>query len=373
MKTNSIIFNDKIYTFESEVLNKFFDRMLFNETKDEDEKKCIISFITDRFCMKSYEQLDYHEFLIDGNFRVSQMLCNIANVYGESIKEEYKCQLSSYLQDEIDDTDWFDALSAKDALEVAKQVFDNDDSELLKFKDLLSTMYLYECARFDYEQTITDSEDFNDLEFVNGIGIKKIVKDGKIILKPVHPIHDSASDKYIQIAHVLVAPKVLAAVFKTVTDNYQDLKEILTGQNFFKKFEQLTGCSNLKKAPEPPISFIGDIRSGLVGKWYHITKSNGFMSMYHINIDWFKADGSLAKSVTFVQRIGEYRDYENWGPKESKWLANDSEILINDAYSKKEVVKPYQLNGDTLTIGDTTYYRSYDEAGEKVEIFDSQF
>lgn len=77
MKTNSIIFNDKIYTFESEVLNKFFDRMLFNETKDEDEKKCIISFITDRFCMKSYEQLDYHEFLIDGNFRVSQILLMI--------------------------------------------------------------------------------------------------------------------------------------------------------------------------------------------------------------------------------------------------------------------------------------------------------
>lgn len=372
MKTNSIIFNDKIYAFESDILNKFFDRMLFNATKDEDEKKCIISFITDRFGMKSYEDLDYHEFLIDGNFRVSQILCNIANVYGERIKEKYKREVSLYLQDEIDDTDWFDTLSVNDAIEVAKQVFENDDSELLKFKDLLSTMYLYECARFDYEQTITDSEDFNDLEFVNGIGIKKIVNDGMIILKPIHSIHDSARDKYIKIKHVLVAPKVLASVFKTVTDNYQDLKGVLTVQNFFKKFEQLTGCSNLKNAPEPPISFIGDIKQDLVGKWYHITKSNGFVSMYHINIDWFKTDGSLVKSVVFVQRIGEYRDYENWGPKESKWLANDSEILINDAYSKKEVVKPFQLNGDILTIGDTTYYRSYDEAAKNVEI-DSPF
>lgn len=371
MQTNNVIFNDKIYSFESDVLNKFFERMLFNEAKD-DDKKCIISFITDRFGMKTYDELEYHEFIIEGNFRVSQLLCNIANVYGESIKDDYKKQLSLYLQDEVNETDWFNSLSANDAFTVAQKILD-DEGELMKFKELLSTMYLYECSRFDYEQTITDSEDFNNLEFVNGIGIHKVVKNGSIILKPVHPIHDSPSDKYIKIAHVMVPPRVLAAVFKTVNNNYQDLEGLLTVKNFFKKFEQLTGCSNLNKVPEPPIVFKGEIKTDLVGKWYHITKSNGFMSMYHVNIYWFKADGSLSKSVTFVQRIGVYKDYENWGPKDSQWFANETELLINDAYAKKKVVKPYNLNGGVLTIGDTTYFRSYDEATENIEIFDSPF
>lgn len=372
MKTNSIIFNDKIYTFESDILKRFFERMVFNERNDDDERKCIISFVSDRFETKSYDELDYHEFLIEGNFRVSQLLCNIANIYGESIMDDYKHHLSLYLQEDVDERDWFDSLSANDAIDLARKVL-FDDSEILKFQDLLSSMYLYECSRFDYEQTITDSEEFNDLEFINGIGVRKIVKDGTIILKPVHPIHDSKEDSYIKINHVLVPPKVLAAIFKTVTDKYQDLKGILTIQNFFKKFEQLTGCSSLKKAPEPPIVFDGEIKSDLVGKWYHITKSNGFMSMYHINIDWFKSDGSLAKSVTFVQKIGEYKDYENWGPKESKWLANENELLINDAYSKKDIKKSYHLEDGILTIGDTTYYRSYDEAAANVKIFDSPF
>ena len=58
MKTNRIIFNNKAFTFDSELLNKFFERMLYNEEKGEDENKCVISFLSNRFCNKTYEMIE---------------------------------------------------------------------------------------------------------------------------------------------------------------------------------------------------------------------------------------------------------------------------------------------------------------------------
>lgn len=369
MKTNRIIFNNKAFTFDSALLNKFFERMLFNEDKDDDENKCVISFITNRFCNKTYDELEYHEFLIDGNFRFSQLLCNIENIFGESIKNEYQQGISHYFDEEVSETDWFSTLTASDAMQIAKSILLNE-TDLSKFKELLSVIYLYECSRFDYEQTIENIDDFNNLEFVNGIGIKLIIKDGSILLKPVHSIYDVPIEKYIKIAHVLVPPVVLTMIFRTVIEGYNESEVKFTVSNFFKKFEQLTGNTTIKRVPEPPKEFTGNINPQLIGKWYHIYKSNGFMPMYHINIEWFKEDGTQLRSVAFTMELGEYKDYENWGPEESKWLANETELYINDAYTRKEEVYSYQLNERCLKYGNREYYKSYDEAAKNVENLD---
>lgn len=372
MKTNNIVFNNKIYSFDSNTLNQVFERLVYNEQKDDEEKKCIISFLTQRFGMKTYEELDYHEFLIEGSFRVSQLLCNIANVFGDTVKSKYVIELTKYLEEDVSETDWFTSLSTSGALFVARQVF-TEDQQLVKFKELLATMYLYECSRADFEQTIEDSRDFENLEFVNGIGVRKEIEGDKIILKPVHQVFDVPIEKYIKAAHILIPPAVLNVVFRTVKEGFFDSEKNITVEDFFHKFEQLTGCSTIRKVPIHPKPFVGGINPDIVGKWYRITKSSGFMAMYHINIDWFREDGVLLRSVSFVQRTDEYKDYENWGPKSSKWLANDTEMLIQDGYSKKDVIKPYFVNDNGLKLGDSFYYRSYDEASENVEIYESPY
>ena len=241
MTTHQLVFNHKIYSFESSVLSKIAESMFLNEHKHEEGKKYTISFVSDKGEMKTFDELDYHEFQIDGSFRVSQLLCNVANVYGERVYTQFYYYILQHLNKDVEDTDWFDALSARDALLIARIVL-KEESDIIKFKDLLATMFLYECARFDYEQTITDADGFRDLEFINGIGIKKVSKDGSIILKPVHSIHDEPLDKYLKVAHLLIPHQVMATIFRTVNDCYQNLNGVVTLNNFFKKLEQLTGC-----------------------------------------------------------------------------------------------------------------------------------
>lgn len=372
MKTNNIVFNNKIYSFDSNTLNQFFERMAFNEQKDDEDRKCIISFLTQRFGMKTYDELDYHEFLIDGSFRVSQLLCNIANVFGDSIKSKYAIGLAEYLDEEVSERDWFTSLSTSDALCVAKHVF-SEASELVKFKELLATMYLYECSRADFEQTIEDSRDFENLEFVNGIGIRKQVEGDKVILKPIHKVFDVPIEKYIKAAHILIPPSVFNIVFRTVKDGFFDSEKNVTVEDFLNKFEQLTGCSTLRNAPVPPREFVGGINPDVIGKWYKITKSSGFMTMYFVDIEWFREDGVMLHSVSFDQSIGQHRDYENWDSKTKKWLANDKEMLIRDGHSKKDVIKPYFVCENVLKLGDEFYYSTYDEAAENVVIHESPY
>lgn len=316
--------------------------------------------------MKTYDELEYHEFLIDGEFIVSQLLCNIENIFGETIKNEYKQGVSDFLGEEVSEIDTFLSLKVSDALQIAKPILLNDN-DLSKFKELLSVVYLYYCARFDYVQTIEDLDGFDNFEFVNGIGVKLITRERTIILKPIHSIHDLPIDQYIRIAHVLVPPIVLNALFRTVIEGYNESDVHFKESNFFKKFEQLTGNTKIRKIPEAPKEFIGIIEPQLIGKWYHIYKSNGFISMYHINIEWFKEDGTQLRSVVFTMNLGEYTDYENWGPQISKWLANETQLYIYDAYLRKDKVYNYQINEHCLQYNGVKYYSSYEEAAENID------
>lgn len=372
MKTNNIIFNGKIYTFDSNLLLKFFERMVYNDNKEDDERKYVISFISDRFVMKSYDELDYHEFVIEGNFRVSQLLCNIENVFGLEIAQAIASEISKYLNDniDVDTTDWFDSFSIGEILNIARLIL--DELNLNKFKELLAASFLYEAAQADYEQTIDDSENFRNLEFINGIGIRISQKEDGFILKPINPIYDSNESNYVKIRHVKLPVKVLKAVFFTIVDEDTIGLDKATADNFFLKFQQLTGSHAINKIPEIQKEFIGSIDHNIVGKWYSITKSTGFMSMYHINIHWFLEDGRLLKSIVFEMQLPNVAK-ENWGPKESSWLTNNDKICIRDAYSGKDSVKIYSVNDGALTIGDEILYNSFVKAKENVKTFDSPF
>lgn len=239
MRTLYLIFNNKCYSFDSSMLSTFYDRMVYNEQIDDDCNKFVISFLTNKFLKKTYDDLELHEFLIDVAFRASQLLCNLDNIFGQDKAREYKQLLSEYFGEDISDTEWFYSISASAAYSLSEKIFDNN--ELEKFKNLLAVMFLYECAQFDYEQTVENIDEFDNLFFVNGIGVHKCLQDDTIVLKPVYHIHDTDKDKYIQVAHVLVPPSILSAIFKTVGEGFMVREAKYTVEDFFLKFKQLTG------------------------------------------------------------------------------------------------------------------------------------
>lgn len=191
------------------------------------------------------------------------------------------------------------------------QIF-HDEDNLEKFKQLLSILYLYDIAQFDYEQTIEDSDDFNNVDFVNGIGFKKIDNDNFMILKPINSRYVCEVNQYVQINHLLIPPSILAA------NNYTDKKEHynidIIPEVFLLKLEQLTGNNSLINAPVVKKEFNGKINSNILGKWYRISKIDSFIPMLNVEINWFKKDGILMKSVVFLQNINE-KPSENWSPK----------------------------------------------------------
>lgn len=245
-----LIFDNQVCYFVSECLNELFELMLDNEENDEDEKKCVISVLEGYVCIKTYDELEDHEFVLVGNFRFSQLLCNIDNIFGESIKKEYQQGLSDYFEKDVSETDWFSTLTASDALIIAESIFKNE-TDLSKFKELLIVMFLYECSKLDYYQTNEYMYDFENLVFINGIGVKLIIKDGNILLKPVHPYYDEPIEKYQKISHVLAPSIVIFMIFRTYLEGYDESDVKFTVNNFFKKFEQLTGNTTIKRVPEP--------------------------------------------------------------------------------------------------------------------------
>lgn len=369
MKTFELVFNNTIYTFNSSFLSTLYDCMVYNEQIDDDCDKYCISFLKEKFMKKTYDDLEFHEFLIDGLFNTPQLLCNLDNIFGQDKAREYNQLLSEDFEEDfeedISDTVSLYSISASTAYSLAEIIFDNN--ELEKFKNLLAVMFLYDCAENDYEQTVYDIDEFDNLLFINGIGVHKCVQDDTIVLKPVYHIHDTDKDKYIQVAHVLVPPSILSAIFKTVGEGFMVRETKYTAKDFFLKFEQLTSCFTLKERPIPIKKIFGEINQNIVGKWYRIAEFEArFMPKYHILINWFKNDGTLLKAVRFVDNLDEYKDYEYWGPEISSWLANDNEILIKDAYARKDIVESYEINSDSLCIGDTTYYRTYDLAADNI-------
>ncbi len=363
---NKLIFNKKTYSFSKENLNDIFTCLLRNEDRDEEEKKYVLSFVTNSFIKKTYDELDYHEFVLDASYRVSDLLCNIHNVFGETIAVNYAEHLSDLLEEEIlwDSTDYFDSISALQASRIGKMVLASDQQE--KFNELLAFLCLYYCVVVDHMQQLESFEDYNKINFVNGIGFKQIEDNGKKRLKPLYDIYDSSIEDYIDVYGVMVAPKIFSAVLKTDFENTfrnnivnQELSSL-----FLKKYEQLTGSQLELKINE---EFNGVIDPALIGKWYNVSKSGDhpvLAPMYHFSVNWFKEDGILKKSILF-DSIRQIPSYEVWDDLGFTWKTRNGILQIKN--NRQEELSPYEVYENKLVIGETTYFHSFEEALKNCE------
>lgn len=217
--------------------------MIENEKRNESDKLFVLSFVTNSIVQKTYEELDYHEFILIPTFRISNLLCNIFNVFGQDMARKYAQELSSFIGETFswNSTDYFSALSVTDATEIGEHVFSFDEMD--KFRMLLSLIYIYSCADDDYQQLLDDYHDYENIIFINGIGVKVIQSENKIVLKPLYSIYDSPMNEYKAFLSVLVPPIIRAAVFKTKHDTIFTEDDLITehASLFFLKLEQLTG------------------------------------------------------------------------------------------------------------------------------------
>ena len=98
--TTKLFFNNRIYTFSDVNLITICNYLIANESIDEYEKKYVLSFIKNSIIRKTYDDLDYHEFIIEDSFRVSQLLCNVDNLFGRKATEEFAKEIGLILGEE---------------------------------------------------------------------------------------------------------------------------------------------------------------------------------------------------------------------------------------------------------------------------------
>lgn len=364
---NKFVFNKKVYSFSQDQLKEVYRYMILNESLDEDDRLYTLSFVTNSIVRKTWEELDYHEFVLNGSFRLSNLLCNITNVFGEDKATEYGDGLAEILggEEDINTTDYFTTISTSDATFVGKKVF-KYPPQFEKFQMLLAYIHLGVCAGEDYEQLIEKEEDFHGIRNINGIVVRESEYEGKLMLKPIYQIYDSSIEEYKEFVRVLIPPSVILAIFHT------EFKMSLLGQNeremdFYLKTEQLSGTRLRVPAPKRKVT-TWSIDSSIVGKWYSISKSIRPFASYFINIEWFLEDGSFKQSVIIVSTL-DLPYTENWRPKNSSWKTN-GEILVLHPGDYEELECQYKIVDNVLYLGERKYYRSLDEAKEALNLID---
>lgn len=362
---STLIFNQKKYSISGSILQTVFSCMIENESRDEDGSLYALSFISNSIVQKTYDDLDYHEFILNPSFRVSALLCNIYNVFGQSAAKQYAEELSSYFDEEIEwfSVDYFNSLSVSDAFKFGKSIFSGSDLE--NFKELLSLIHLYSCVQEDYEQTLEDFSDYSSVLFINGIGVKRIEAGDKIILKPLSVVYDVPMPEYKDFSGVLVPPIIRAAVFKTEHNtSFTEEDRLMEDANLlFLKLEQITG-SKLDRSIKKTMLSDAKLDTALVGKWYNVYKNDDhpvLAAMHYFSIQWFKEDGSMNKSVIF-SHSAEIPSYENWSNLKFTWKTIDDQLVVTNHNINSVDKSSYAVSADKLIIGDKCYYRSFEEA-----------
>ena len=363
---NKLIFNNRIYSFSDEELRKLYNCMLQNESTNDDDIKYVISFISNSIVRKRFEDLDYHEFLLDGSFRASVLICNISNVFGEDKAKEYAIRLSGDLYADYPaiNLDYTEVISVSKATDIWAELF-GVGIDFEKFKFLLTLIMLYDLAEFDYGQQCEDYKELRKVTFFNGMGIKQIEQSDKFVLKPLFSMFDAPVENYLEIAGVWIPPTLLSVMFETNLHSNIDgtIKERLTDDLFLFKYEQLSG-KRLKIDREDYSKWVLDPR--LYGVWYNIYKSTHPVlgTDYSLTIEAYNEDGTMLKHLQLgVKNLNFSNDFR-WGKYISKWKTHNNEMLIvNDDLDLKQRVK-YEFDNGNLLFGNQVYYRTFDAALE---------
>lgn len=368
MKSN-LIFNHRGCTFTDKTLRIVLKCMLANDNLDDDAEYYALSFIKNKIVLKTYDDLDFHEFILKGSFRISNLICNISNIFGINSAKEYAKCLSTLLKKDVDieTLDFFTAIDTRDALRVGFAVFttDEDRNEL---KSLLALIHLFECANEDYEQTIINANDFADLIFINGIGIRAIDQGNNLLLRPIDKAFDSPQENYINYSGILVPPCINYIVSCSVVDEFD--KATSTSQdmipNFIHKFEQL--CGHKLNLPKKKYDFSNwGHESKFFGKWYNIHKGdNPVMSLYTISIYDFDATGSAKLSRVFVSDIN-YPNHENWLPRKFSWISNDGTLVLNPNTDQEASYELFIIDNKPVLKGKYgVYYKTLQDAKDAI-------
>lgn len=241
------VFRNTVFEFPDDILRDIFRHILLNENLDENDKQYVLSFKKNQIIRMYWDDIDYGEFVLNPSYRISNLLCNIYNHFGQGYAKKFASVLSDKLQQNFEwfSTDWFDAVSASTINSIAKDIFKDDSKLLDKFQILLTLLYLYDISVEDYEQQVTDPDDYFDkIRFVNGVGFRKIQQGNKYMLLPINDYYvDQTESSYKEFNGYLVPKYLRAAVFKSSQDIYFTEEDRLEESDalFFLKFEQLTG------------------------------------------------------------------------------------------------------------------------------------
>jgi hypothetical protein len=345
-----------------------------NYKRDDDDRKYVYSFIHESLVLKSYDELDDHEFILEANYNIPSLMCNICNVYGPTIATRFATYLSYYLKEDITIACNNHAyhISFAPLWAIAKKVFSDidDHQKLMRFVTFMITLFMYECACEDYEQMITDVADFDKIIFINGIGYRKNFVNNKKVLSPINEFYNKlTTSTYYSISGILVPQCLISSVFHTDCSEYPEIIEgRFREEAFIDRFNQLSEIQLNELFPERT-NFNGHLDTLVVGKWYNVTydQSHPVGKTYYYRVENFKEDGTLSRSMLIDARP-IIPSYENWSRIKFSWETRQDQLLIKNNLNDSEEVHNYKVVGSTLIVGGKVYYRSYEEAMQNCEI-----
>lgn len=359
-----LFFNNKPYTFSDADLITICNYLIANEAFDEYEKKYVLSFIKNSIIRKTYDEMDYHEFIIEDTFRISRLLCNVDNIFGRKAAEEYAKEIVSIFGEEItwDSTSYYETISVSDSMEYWKRSSASKEFQIEAFQRMLGLLYLYECVREDYMQTMTDYDDFGTLEFINGIVVKKTEFNGHLFLKPVEDYYNVNIEDCKELCGIYIPPIVISAIFNTEYDKSFVKEELDSKMELVLqlKLEQLTGSfPELKNLIVPKNAKKDEL---IVGRWYKYDRSDNSWPPLpgSLQIYLFDSNGKHKRSVQFGDNITSI--IENWGTLEWNWFTEGNRLHIVNKKLYQEDIEQYEVDENTLLIGKFKFYRKVEDA-----------
>ena len=360
-----LFFNNRPYTFSDVDLISICKYLVANESIDESEKKYVLSFVENLIIRKSYDEMDYHEFIIEDSFRISQLLCNVDNLFGRKATEEFAKEIGLILGEETtwDSTNYFESITTSDVLECWKRtsISNSKESQLEAFQRMLGLLFLFDCVSEDYEQTVTNVDDFGSIEFINGIVVEKAEYNGHLLLKPVEDYYDFEIEECLELCDIYIPPILISAILYT-EHNKSFIKEELDSESkhlFKLKLEQLIG-----DIPELERKVAVSDNMGhddlLLGKWYNYCLRKTPWDFDDLSIYLFDSNGKHNRSVQFGNKNTVFG--ENWSSIEWEWFTEGNRLHIVNKRNNEEKIDEYEVKADKLYIGKRVFYRNMKDA-----------